>query len=667
MRTEFAKLLKHFRKNSPDADSELVREAYRFANHAHQGQLRLSGEPYISHCIAVARALAQLDLDDVTIAAALLHDVIEDTTVSREELKKQFGEEITALVDGVTKIGALHMPQGAKTREEKQAVNLRKMLVATAKDVRVILIKLADRLHNMRTIEHVPAHRAEAIAIETLEIYAPLAHRLGIARWKWELEDHAFHQLRPKEYKELAARVAMKRSEREHWLNETIHYLERQLDEAEVSARVNGRPKHLYSIYTKMMEQGKDFDQVMDIVAVRIVTETVSGCYNTLGVIHQMWHPIPGRFKDYIAMPKVNGYQSIHTTVMCKGQALEIQIRTEEMDRVAREGIAAHWKYKDQAKGKGDDPKLDRQLDWLRKMYEWIRETHEPDELLDGVRRDMVSSDLYVFTPKGEVKELTNGSTPLDFAYMVHSDVGHHCIAARVNGNIVPLRYHLQTGDVVEILTSKNQKPHLDWLDIVVTGKARSRIRQRLREIGELEPLDTQLRRDRVEILPQAKTKFVAVDEKTRMSLVRIQGKKDVAVQFAKCCNAYPGQPILGYVTKHPGGITVHRADCRAFSSVERDPARIIGASWEGDSIFELSLRVTIGQRPNALADITNAIRPMNISITRAQFRQNGAGKGYFDFTFETHDQEGLDRVAKTIRMVSGVTEVETHRPDRAK
>jgi guanosine-3',5'-bis(diphosphate) 3'-pyrophosphohydrolase len=660
MRTEFAKLLKQLRKNYPDADLELVRNAYRFANQAHQGQLRLSGDPYISHCIAVARALAQLDLDEITVAAGLLHDVLEDTPHTREEVKKEFGEEIVSLVDGVTKIGAIHMPHGQRSYVEKQAVNLRKMLVATAKDVRVILIKLADRLHNMRTIEHLPAERADPIARETLEIYAPLAHRLGIARWKWELEDHAFHQLHPKEYKELASSVAMKRQEREQWLMTTIHFLEEQLDEAEISARVMGRPKHLYSIWQKMMEQGKSFDQVMDIVAVRIITDTITGCYNALGVIHQLWPPVPGRFKDYVAMPKVNGYQAVHTTVMQEGQPLEIQIRTEEMDRVAREGIAAHWKYKEE--GKPNDPKLDRQLDWLRKMFEWLRDAHSPDELLDSVRRDVVSSDLYVFTPKGDVKELQVGSTPLDFAYMVHSDVGHHCIAARVNGNIVPLRYNLQNGDVIEILTSKNQKPHVDWLEIVVTGKARSRIRQRLREIGEMEPLDTQLRKDKVEILPQAKPKFVSVDEKTRLSLVRIQGRKDVAVQFAKCCNAMPGQPILGYVTKTPG-ITVHRADCRIFGSVERDPTRIVVASWEGDTVFELGLRVEIGQRPNALADITNAIRPMNISITRAQFRQNGAGRGHFDFTFETSDQESLDRVARTLRTVAGVTGVETLRP----
>ena len=458
MRTEFAKLLKTIRKYYPEADTELVRRAYRLADQAHKGQMRLSGDPYITHCLAVAANLTQLRLDTTTIVAGLLHDVLEDTRVTHEELAAQFGEEISALVEGVSNIRALNLPASLPaelSQQQKQAENLRKMLVATARDVRVILIKLADRLHNMRTIEFLPEDRIRRICQETLDIYAPLANRLGLAHWKWELEDHAFHHLNPVMYREMAARVAMKRREREAWLNSTVEFLEQRLAEAEVVARVIGRPKHLYSIYQKIIQQGKDFDQVMDILAVRIITQTVAGCYNALGVVHQLWPPVPGRFKDYIAVPKINMYQSIHTTVMREnGLPLEIQIRTEEMDRTAREGIASHWRYKEGIEK--IDLKLDTRLRWLRQMYEWLNEAHVPEELLDSVRRDVGATEVYVFTPKGEVKELPGGATPLDFAYMVHSDVGHHCIGARVNSGMVPLRYHLQTGDVVEILTSKN-------------------------------------------------------------------------------------------------------------------------------------------------------------------------------------------------------------------
>ncbi|HRK33657.1 MAG TPA: RelA/SpoT family protein, partial [Candidatus Hydrogenedentes bacterium] len=566
-------------------------------------------------------------------------------------------EEITSLVDGVSKIKSMKWTESQPTQAEKQAENLRKMLVATAKDVRVILIKLADRLHNMRTISYLrDKKRVERICRETLDIYAPLAHRLGIAAWKWELEDHAFHHLNPAEYKSIATHVAMKRHEREAWLNETISYLETRLAEAEISARVLGRPKHLYSIYRKMIQQNKGFDEVMDILAVRIVTQTVSGCYNALGVVHHLWPPVPGRFKDYIAMPKANMYQSMHTIVMREnGMPLEIQIRTEAMDRVARDGIAAHWVYKEG----GTDPKLDGQLKWLRQMYDWLQDTHGPDDLLDSIRRDVGRPDIYVFTPKGEVKELPEGATPLDFAYYVHSDIGHHCIGSRVNGKLVPLRYNLQTGDVVEILTSRSQTPHLDWLDVVVTGKARTRIRQKLRELGDLEPLEGQLRKDQVRLLPEVKTKIRHVDDATREKLIRVDGNKGIQVQFAKCCVPMPGHAIIGYATKMPG-ITIHRADCPNFAKTTRDPARIIEASWDGEDHIEIGMRVTTGQRPNMLADITNAIRPMNISITRAQFHPGDNGKSLFEFVFEAPDRDSVARVAATLRQVPGVAEVQS-------
>jgi GTP diphosphokinase / guanosine-3',5'-bis(diphosphate) 3'-diphosphatase len=661
MRTEFAKLLKQLRKSHPNADEALVRKAYRFANEVHQGVVRASGDPYISHCIATARILAQSNLDSVTVAAGLLHDVVEDSSVTHDELESKFSPEIACLVEGVSKIKSMKW-NPKTTQQEKQAENLRKMLVATAEDVRVILIKLADRLHNMRTIEFLDEERRTRISQETLDIYAPLAHRLGIARWKWELEDHAFHQLHPEAYRDMAKQVSMKRREREAWLSTTADFLTERLAEAEVTARVIGRPKHLYSIYQKMLVQGKDFDQVLDILALRIITQTVSDCYNALGVVHEKWHPVPGRFKDYIGMPKMNMYQSLHTTVMLgTGRSLEVQIRTEDMDRTAREGIAAHWTYKERSK----DKKLDNQLGWLRQMYEWMQESHAPDELLDSFRRDVSTSDIYVFTPKGEVMEFPEGATPLDFAYHVHSEVGNHCIGARVGGRIVPLRYNLQTGDVVEILTSKNQAPHLDWLDIVVTGRARTRIRQRLRETGELEPQEV-----KTESAPPARPQpqrepvrqVRLVDDATRQKLIRIDGAKGIAVNFAKCCNPMPGQPVLGYATKTPG-ITLHRAECKTFARTKRDPSRTLQASWDGEGNFEVGMRIATGQRPNMLADITNAIRPMNVSITRAQFLPGTNGDSLFEFVFEAPDQDCVDRVAATIRNVSGVSGVDVFSP----
>jgi len=657
MREDVAKLLKQIRKNHPGADVKLVRKAYRVANEAHAGQMRLSGEPYITHCIAVAQILSQIGLDTITVAAGLLHDVLEDTSLTLDQLEADFGSEIASLVDGVSKIATIHVSRPTLTQQEKQAENLRKMLIATAQDVRVILIKLADRLHNMRTIEFLPPDKQERICIETRDIYAPIANRLGIAQWRWELEDHAFHYLDRDEYKAMASRVAMKRREREEQLTATISFLEERLKEAEVSARVIGRPKHLYSIYQKMVRQGKDFDQVMDVQAVRIITQTVGDCYNALGLVHQIWAPVPGRFKDFIALPKLNMYQSIHTTVMRdSGQGLEVQIRTEEMDRTAREGIAAHWKYKE-GKRKSDS-RMDTQLQWLRQMYEWLVDAHAPEELLDSLRRDVGQSDIYVFTPRGEVMELPEGATPIDFAYMVHTDVGHHCIGARANGRIVPLTYHIQNGDSIEILTNNNHQPNLGWLDIVVTGKARTRIRQRLRELGEIEPLDMPIEAAPAPKKSKAKKKLHPADERSRDRLIRVEGITNIEVHFAKCCQPMPGQAVIGYTTR-AHGITVHRADCKSFARSERDPQRVLAASWAGEKHFEIGMRVTTRQRPNVLADITNAIRPLGVSLTQAHYQLSDKGASTFEFVFESPDDESIEQVKRSIRTVSGVTEIE--------
>ncbi len=662
MREAFAKLLKRLKKSYPPEALEIVRHAYRVADKAHQGQLRASGDPYILHCIEVATVLAGLGLDPDTCAAALLHDVVEDTPGSIESIRKEFGADIARIVDGVTKVSSLSFTDDVIGHEARQAQNIRKMLVATAKDLRVIIIKLADRLHNMRTLKYLDASTRERIARETLDIYAPLAHRLGISRWKWELEDHAFHHLMPEMYKEISRLVAMKRREREAYLNQTIVFLEKRLAEAEVSAHVIGRPKHLYSIYEKMTRQGKDFGQVMDVLGIRIITQTDAGCYNALGVVHSLWTPIPGRLKDYIAMPKLNMYQAIHTTVMREnGTPMEVQIRSEHMDYIAREGIAAHWHYKEGDANK--DERLDAQLSWLQKMYDWLKDAGGQDHLMDSMRQDFATSHIYVFTPRGEVKELPQGATPLDFAYLIHSHVGHHCIGARVNNRIVPIRYNLQNGDMVEILTSKNQEPHRDWIDFAVTGRARTRIRQRLREIGEMAPRD--------EARPEAKPKLHhvppkappapavvrEVDDATRRKLVRIEGLKGMEVQFAKCCNPMPGHAIVGYVTRNPG-ISIHRVDCRSFARSARDYARVVQAAWEGEGALLAKMRVVARSRPNMLADITNALRPLNIDILNAHFGPGEDNKNHFDFQFEAVDEHTIERAAKTVARVPGVFDV---------
>ena len=659
MRTEFAKLIKQVKKDNPEADLDLIRRAYRVADAAHQSQTRLSGEPYITHSLEVAGILAGLHMDAVTLSAALLHDVLEDTDITLSDLREDFGDQIAALVDGVTKIGTMHMGDVPPTHEEKQAENLRKMLVATAKDVRVILIKLADRLHNLRTVEYLPQHKQERMCRESLDIYVPLANRLGLSRWKWELEDHAFHRLYPAEYREIASLVAMKRRDREALLSETIAFMEERLREAEVIARVIGRPKHLYGIYSKMVRQGKTFDQVTDVLAVRIITRTVGGCYNALGVVHHIWRPIPGHFKDYIATPKLNMYQSVHTAVtLPNGKPLEIQIRSDEMDRVAQEGIAAHWKYKD---GVGRvDEKAEHQLQWLRQMYDWLQDAQAPDELFDSMVRDINISEIYAYTPRGEVKELPQGATPLDFAYSIHTDIGHQCIGARVNGSMVPLRYNLQTGDVVEIVTSRKQTPHTGWLDLVVTGRARTRIRQKLRELGDLPQLGSGMPRPTAPspaIKPRPRPVVHKIDEAARAQQIRVDGTKDLKVQFANCCKPMPGHAVIGYITKRQG-ITVHRADCSLLGKTERDAKRMLAASWEGDEPVSIRMRVSVGARPNVLADLTTAIRPMNIDITEAELRPGENGSSVFEFVFQTLDPNRVDRVVQTLRTVSGVTQV---------
>ncbi|HNY87042.1 MAG TPA: RelA/SpoT family protein, partial [Candidatus Hydrogenedentes bacterium] len=440
--------MKRLKRTFPDADLEVVRKAYRMSAEGHLGQQRASGEAYITHPVNVALILAEMGLDPVTCAAALLHDLLEDTKTTRATLEAEFGEAVARVVEGVTKITRLNFREDSEARENRQAQNIRKLLVATTQDLRVILIKLADRLHNMRTLEFLPEDKRVSIARETMDIYAPLAHRLGISEWRWELEDHAFHILDPESYKEVARAVAMKRREREIYLRQTIALLDRKLSEAEIPARVIGRPKHLFSIHEKIKSQNKDFSQVYDVLGVRIITQSEAACYSALGVVHSLWPPLPDRVKDYVAVPKENMYQAIHTTVVREnGRPMEVQIRSEEMDRVAREGVAAHWVYKEGSR----DEALDARLIWLRRLHDWLKDEDIGDGLMDSMRQEInPRSYVYVYTPKGDVIELPEGATPLDLAYHVHSHVGHHCLGARVNEKMVSLRYNLQNGDVVE-------------------------------------------------------------------------------------------------------------------------------------------------------------------------------------------------------------------------
>ncbi len=658
-RSLYARLIKRLKRTFPDADLEVVRKAYRMSADGHLGQQRASGEAYITHPVNVALILAEMGLDPVTCAAALLHDLLEDTKTPRAAVEAEFGEAVARVVEGVTKITRLNFREDSEARENRQAQNIRKLLVATAQDLRVILIKLADRLHNMRTLEFLSEEKRVSIARETMDIYAPLAHRLGISEWRWELEDHAFHILDPESYKEVAKAVSMKRREREIYLRQTITLLDKKLAEVDIPARVIGRPKHLFSIHEKIKSQNKDFSQVYDVLGVRIITQSEGACYSALGVVHSLWPPLPDRVKDYVAVPKENMYQAIHTTVVREnGRPMEVQIRSEAMDRVAREGVAAHWVYKEG----GRDDALDARLIWLRRLHDWLKDEDIGDGLMDSMRQEInPRSYVYVYTPKGDVIELPEGATPLDLAYHVHSHVGHHCLGARVNEKMVSLRYNLQNGDVVEILTSKNQEPHRDWLDLVITGRARTRIRQRLRELGELPPLAEEKKPEarprtahhpgRAPLRPETVRE---VDDATRHKLIRIEGHKGMAVQFAKCCNPMPGNRIVGYVTRNPG-ISVHRVDCRSFLRTAQDPKRVVEAAWEGDSAFVATLCLETRRRPNLLADITNVLRPMNIDITGAHFAMQTEDRSDFVFSFETPDDKTITRVLQTALTVPGV------------
>jgi GTP diphosphokinase / guanosine-3',5'-bis(diphosphate) 3'-diphosphatase len=707
--TQLQTLIEEIPKYQPGADLDVLARAYKFSAASHQGQQRASGEPYLSHPLEVANLLVDFKMDVTTVTAGLLHDVLEDTAATKADLEREFGREIAELVDGVTKIGKLAF----SSREERQAENFRKMLVAMARDLRVLMIKLADRLHNMRTLDYLPADKSKKIAQETLDIYAPLAHRLGMAKVKAELEDLALRALSPGDYVDLQKRVAKRRLEREADINQVIAILQRKLSEVGIDSQIRGRPKHFYSIWKKMHDQGREFDEIYDLTAVRVITASVRDCYGALGVIHSLWKPVPGRFKDFIAMPKVNMYQSLHTTVIGpKGDPVEIQIRTREMHRIAEEGIAAHWLYKERKAGKD---KLDESLVWLRQLIETQQDTKDPREFMDTVRVDLFPDEVYVFTPKGDVKALPDGATPLDFAYAVHTKVGEHCVGAKVNAKLVPLRYTLRQGDIVEIVTSPNQHPSRDWLKIVKSTRARAKINQWLKveervrsiELGR-EMFEREARKYRLNPTPLlggdeikktaadfgfagpddllaaigygkssvhqvlnklAPNALLEAPEKPKSPParpaptdgVRIRGVDDLLVRFARCCNPLPGDPIVGFITRGRG-LTVHARDCLTVAKSVLDRERLIDVEWDVAEPGKRPVRIAVyigKDRPGLLSEITGAISARNGNITKAEVTVTDDRRGINNFVIEVADLRQLQDILAGIREVRDVINVE--------
>jgi guanosine-3',5'-bis(diphosphate) 3'-pyrophosphohydrolase len=707
-------ILEKATRNFPGADLGQIEKAYVYTAKVHQGQDRLSGEPYLIHPLEVAAILADMKMDIATVAAGLLHDTVEDTVATLEEIQELFGPEIAALVDGLTKISKMTLA----THEEEQSENFRKMLLAMAKDIRIVIIKLADRLHNMRTLQYLPPESQVKISRETLDIYAPIAGRLGIDRIKTELEDHALRFLHPEEYRRLMEEIAWKKEEREKYIQEVSTIISEKLASYGLVGKVSGRLKHFYSIYRKMKAQNLEFEQVFDIIAFRIILGEVKDCYEALGIIHSLWKPVPGRFKDYIAMPKTNGYQSLHTTVIGPyGERVEIQIRTEEMNRTAEEGIAAHWQYKE---GKAFDPKDTKQISWVRQLLEWHQDLRDPREFIETVKIDLFPDEVYVFTPKGAVKQFPIGATPVDFAYSIHTEIGHTCVGAKVNGKIVPLRYQLQNGDTVEIVTAPNHRPSKDWLKFVKTVRARTKIRQWIksearersvdlgREIcerefkkyhldfakflksedlkkvvgefsfqsiddlmaeigygniscrqimGKILPAD-QLDRGKVE---ESRLKRLANRIRREPSGIQIRGIRDMMVRFAKCCNPLPGDRISGYITRGRG-VTVHTADCPNI--LGGDPERLIQVSWnlQEKAVHAVRVRVTCNDKKGLLADISQTLASSEINILRAHVVTTEDRKAICNFELEVRDLKHLQAAFRSLTKLKDVIKVERMR-----
>jgi guanosine-3',5'-bis(diphosphate) 3'-pyrophosphohydrolase len=689
-------------------DLDLLVRAYRFTAEAHRGQKRASGEDYAQHCVEVATILAELHLDSLSIAAALVHDVVEDTSVTLEDLEAAFGSQVARIVDGVTKIGKVQF----RSSTEQQVENYRKLLLSMAQDARVIVIKLADRLHNMRTLEHLRPDKRRRIALETKEIYAPLAHRLGMAQIRWELEDLAFKHLESEPYRELAKKIADRRKEREEQIEALRAPLETELRNAGIPVEVYGRPKHLFSIHRKMQHRNKPYEEIYDLMAIRVVTDTVANCYHALGVIHNKWTPLQERFHDYIATPKSNMYRSLHTTIFGPGGRLyEIQIRTDQMHRTAEYGIAAHWRYKEGERSKADE--VDETLTWFRQVLEWQHETREPEEFMEFLRIDLFQDEIFVFTPKGDVKQLPKGATPIDFAFAVHTEVGYHCSGAKINGRIAPLSRELRNGDTVEVLRDPRQRPSRDWLAFVKTARARQKIRQfikqqessaatdlgkdllerELRKAKKGKPTEAQLQAaaralgqgsleamhsalGRGEIGPSAILKELfpgeePVERREPTALerfvdrmrgdrgVKIQGLDNMMVRYSQCCQPVPGDEVIGYITRGRG-ISIHRSDCPNVLNLAEHPERRVEIDWaaEANDRFFVRLIIEGSDRRGLLSDIANAITSTGTNIQSAEIKaveggMNGA------FVVEVHDLTHLKKVIKSVRRVNGVLAVE--------
>jgi guanosine-3',5'-bis(diphosphate) 3'-pyrophosphohydrolase len=699
----------------PAADTTLIQRCYEFAAERHAGQLRRSGEPYVVHPVGVAKIIADLRLDVPSVCAGLLHDCVEDTSATPDDIKRLFGPEIQVLVEGVTKLGQIPW----NTREERQAENFRKMLLAMARDIRVILIKLADRVDNMRTLQHMPREKQERIARETREIYAPMANRLGIQWMKIELEDLCFKYLEPEDWKALTAKMEGGEPVRADYINEVCDKLRDVMKEAGVEAHVSGRAKHLWSIFQKMKRTARDVEQIHDIIAFRVLTSSVRDCYAALGVVHSHWTPVPGRFKDFVALPKPNLYQSLHTTVIGpRSERMEVQIRTSEMHRTAEQGIAAHWQYKEKTPLGPADRKA---FAWLHQLMEWQRDLKDPTEFIETVKIDLFEEEVFVFTPKGDVKALPKGSTPIDFAYAVHSQVGERCSGARVNGIIVPLRYPLRNGDTIDILTSPTQRPSKDWLKFVVTSRARTRIRHFLqseqrerskrlgrdllaRELrgrdhslvqaekeGLLEKAVGQLRAGTVDdllvligygkmspeqvgkaIYPQRgdaaelssglQLEAVALARKPMKKSVggvRVQGEADIVVRFAKCCSPVPGDSIVGFISvSRDRAVLVHTRECP--KSLELDPGRRLEVAWDDgvQTMRPVAVEVLSTDRPGILANISRCFTEHGVNISQAKCKTTEDRRGINTFQVTVGHVDQLKKVIRAIQGVDGVLQV---------
>lgn len=719
-----AEFMEYIHTYLTDDECNQVLKAFELADKAHEGQFRASGEPYIMHPLAVADILAHLQIDHITLMAALMHDVVEDTSYSKEDLEEMFGSEVAFLVDGVTKLNQFQY----ETKEDRQMENYRKMILAMAKDVRVVVIKLGDRLHNMRTLKHMRSDKQKRIAKETLEIFAPLAHRLGIFNVKWELEDLSFRYLEPEKYYDLVDQMKQKRQVREDIVNDTMSQLTKALGEAHIKADIKGRPKHFYSIYKKMKKDNRDLSQIYDLLAVRVIVDSIPDCYAVLGIAHSLWKPLPYRFKDYISMPKSNMYQSLHTTVIgTMGQPVEIQIRTWEMHRVSEYGVAAHWRYKEG--NKNGDKEFDQKVAWLRQVLEW-QDTSNPTELVNALKLDVFSGEVFVFTPKGDVVKLPIGSVPLDFAYRVHTDVGHRCVGAKVNGKIVPLDYTLQNGDIVDIITSKTSKPSLDWLNIVGSSESKSKIRNWFKRENKAEniekglealekeakrlnyswkeliadnrlqqvtkqlkagieemfaacgyggiPVSTVLlrlielykkskeaeesKRSTAQILEKLKSQG---QKKTKNGTgVLVKGEAGVMVRMAKCCNPVPGDDIIGYITRGRG-VSVHRSDCCSLGHTPEDLERMIEVAWDGASSesFHVGIDIQAYDRAGILMEVMAVLSELKITITNINAKvQEDTKNVSINVTVDIRDISQLDFVMTKLRRIREVYTVQRSR-----